>query len=722
MEAMGSHTKMQRHGRLRDVAREDTFFREHGYTRAPTLVQCMATLRCPLECEHCLAAGDDAPDMPLRDVGELVEQVATLGVEEFLLTGGEPLARPDLPEVIDILRSNGVRWSLNTAVMPGRRARAAIEAWPPGFVAVSVDGPAELHDRFRGRAGSFDAAMESIAYFADIAPDGVAAGTTVTARNVGRLPGTFGIVLESGATSWGLHLLVPEGRARSRGDLFLSKGQLRGLLRFAASKRKHFAVEMADEIGWCGFWDPLVRGEPFFCGAGRAGCVVLPDGEVVPCTTLDRSTSAGNVVRRPLAEIWETGFAEQRSWTATGRCARCRYASACGGGCWLQRRHGTECFRDVWRVPRAVAAAGLAVSLGLGVAAGPADAADADPPGKPPVEISEIDTSKMPVLQRHIVMWYAAQFPRSRAPRREEIIEGVKKTLPDDPGAKYFLTFVKGERPEDIAGRAKQIRAALETEQRSLCLVNLAWRDVTEWCLDSRSPGERTEAERKTVRELVAALSTTSRSWRAQIVKHKLDPFLRRPRHYRHFLRTKAGPSVMQRVDWRRATKRGFIKDKYVKAFARAFPQGQAMTLTLQTPAKGNAFKLVRDGRPAPFDGTLRVFDLLIAPADGDEKARTITVPFSRGRPRTLTAVLPVGVELTYGDVLRLVHEQNRKTFDRFSPQELGSSTGPTSFHPSPLVLPELRRRIEKLSAEPDAKKTSEWYWLRWALTDLYLF
>ncbi|MFO7900858.1 MAG: hypothetical protein R6V58_17575, partial [Planctomycetota bacterium] len=299
---------------------------------------------------------------------------------------------------------------------------------------------------------------------------------------------------------------------------------------------------------------------------------------------------------------------------------------------------------------------------------------------------------------------------------------GLKKALPDDPGATYFLTFIEGDRPEGIAGRAKQIRAALETEQRSLCLVNLAWRDLTEWCLDSPPAAERAEAERKTLRELVATLSKTYDSWHAEILEKKLDPFLRSPRHYRHFMRSKAGPSVIQRVDWRRGAKRGFGGGRLAKAFATAFPKGQPMALKLETAKKGDAFQVIRGETPAAFDGSLGPFDLLVTPADGDDAVRTITVPFSRGRPKELTAVLPAGVELTYGGVLRLVHEQNRKTFVRFSAQELGSSTGATSFHPSPLVLPELRRRLEKPSARPDAKKTSEWYWLRWALTDLYLF
>ena len=87
---------------------------------APRLVQWMVTLRCPLSCPHCLTADPNGRggELSLSQAGQLVEQVAALGAEELLLTGGEPLARPDLRQIIDILRANGVRWSLNTALMP----------------------------------------------------------------------------------------------------------------------------------------------------------------------------------------------------------------------------------------------------------------------------------------------------------------------------------------------------------------------------------------------------------------------------------------------------------------------------------------------------------------------------------------------------------------------------------------------------------------------------
>lgn len=333
---MGSHSRTRRHGRT--PAQDEALFDTRGHTRVPQLVQWMVTLRCPMACPHCLAAGECSRELGLDEAAMLIEQVADMGVHEFLLTGGEPLAREDLPAIVGLLRANGVRWSLNTAAMPGRELRKAMEEWPPSFVAVSLDGPPRVHDGFRGQQGAFDDAMASLAYFADLAEDGVAAGTTVTQANIHSLPETFGIVLESGAASWGLHLIVPEGRAAERPDLLLSRKQLKHLLHFAAAKREYLPVSLADEIGYCGFWEPLVRGEPFFCGAGRAQCVVLPDGEVVPCTTLDASTSAGNVTETPLQRIWDEGFSELRMHQPEGRCARCRFAPACEGGCWLQRR------------------------------------------------------------------------------------------------------------------------------------------------------------------------------------------------------------------------------------------------------------------------------------------------------------------------------------------------------------------------------------------------
>ena len=711
---MGSHSRTQRHGRSGQSAADDAFFAEHGWGRVPRLVQWMTTLRCPLSCEHCLAADDGSDDMPLSDAAGLIEQVAEMGVDEFLLTGGEPLARADLPEIIGVLRANGVRWSLNTAMRPDRRTRAAIEQWPPGFVAVSIDGPEAVHDAFRGRRGTFRDAMESIAWFAELVP-AVAAGTTVTARNIEHLPQTFGLVMESGATQWGLHLTVPEGRAAGRNDLLLSRPQLRRLLRFAASKRNHFPVTMADEIGYCGFWEPLVRDEPFFCGAGRAGCVVLPDGEVVPCTTLDRTTSAGNLRRRPLRHIWETGFGELRARQPDGQCRSCRYAVACQGGCWLQRRHGTQCFRTVWHVPAALTAAGLAVCIGLG-APGAAVADEPPPAAEQREPMSDEEAAKMQVLQRSIIRWYAWQIPgRIRDAGPDRVLADLREALPEDPGAAYFIEFAKGDRPDEIADRAKGIEAAFKTEQRSLCLVGLAWRDLTEWCLDGPPPPERTDAERQALRESTALIAETAETWRTEIFADKLDPFLRRPVQYRHFFMSKAGPTPLQRAEGEVARSRWGGGRDITEQFLAEHPYAEPMKLEY-TLAEETGLRCIRSGETIDADGVLRVFDLLLVPEAGPGEPVTLTFAFAGGH--TMEVRLPAGTELTYGDVLRLAHEQNPRRYeDGFFWRQMIHI-----LRPSPFALPELRRRAREFRATPENADKPLPSGISWPLAQLYLF
>jgi radical SAM protein with 4Fe4S-binding SPASM domain len=656
--------------------------------------------------------------MSLAQAARLIEEVAALGVEEFLLTGGEPLAREDLPQIVAILQANNVRWSLNTAAMPGAAAQRAMLRWPPCFVAVSLDGPAEVHDRFRGREGAFREATEAIAFFAQLVPNGVAAGTTVTARNFPHLGATFASVVSSGATSWGLHLVVPEGRAAGRRRLCLSRRQLQELLRFAAAKREWFPVTMADEIGYCGDWEPLVRDLPFFCGAGKAQCVVLPDGEVVPCTTLDRSASAGNVLRAPLREIWQNGFWELRRWTPAGKCRNCEYAITCGGGCWLQRRHGTQCFRSAWQGRRALTKAGLAVCLGLAAAGLSTDraavAAEAPPP-RP--ERRALDEKSMEVIQRHIIQWYAAQVGGHRAPTVEQVEESLRAALPDDPAARYVLDFIQGERPSDIAARAKQIEAALKTPQRSLCLVGLAWRDVAEWCLDGKEPGKRSADERAALRRVLTSLATTADAWRKEIFREKLDPFLRRPNDFRRFFASKAGPPPSMRLEQGLAAKRGWTNDAMTDAFLEEHPHAEGMTLSFEATGPGE-LRTLRAGNQAAADGKLHVFDILIVPqAQG---GAPIKLAFDLGQQK-LDVTLPSGCELAYADLLRLACEQQKDAVEKLADALLRSARRPPC---APLALPVLRQRLKQLASDGNVGTTAanSRYLLLWRLIDLYLF
>lgn len=125
-------------------------------------------------------------------------------------------------------------------------------------------------------------------------------------------------MVASGATQWGLHVVFPEGRAAGSPELYLTRRQMRSLMAFVARNRPHFPITLGDEFGYLGSWGPHLRGEPFFCGAGRTQCVVLADGEVVPCTTVDRTVSAGSVRTQSLAEVWQD---------RAGPCPKCETAA-----------------------------------------------------------------------------------------------------------------------------------------------------------------------------------------------------------------------------------------------------------------------------------------------------------------------------------------------------------------------------------------------------------
>ncbi len=529
---MGTHSQVGSH-RVRHSSR---FFAQHGYLETPSLVQWMATLRCGLSCAHCLAVSEESgfSDMPLEKVKGLIDQVAQMGVAEFLITGGEPLVREDLGEIIEYLGHKSINWTLNTAALPEEGLRRVVARHRPGFVAVSLDGPRQVHDAFRGKVGAWEAALEAIRFFRSLEGVRVCAGTTVTRGNYDWLDETFHLVAASGVHQWGIHLLVPEGRAAHRPELFLSRTQLKRLIKFVARKRRYFHVEMADEIGYLGYLEPLVRDVPLHCGAGRAQCVVLPDGEVVPCTTLDRSCSAGNVHEQPLSEIWAAGFQDLRQWRPNDRCSRCEYTVGCRGGCWLQRKAGTQCFKEVWHVPGALkTAAGIAICLG-GLAAYPEKGLAQQPAAAMPAEneiaevapvvsaseFYEIAAQGGPALDTVIMGFYTDQ-AMGRTP-----VSSWSGFDPNEPAWKFLLDFRDGTLPQDMLERCAEVCSALETQERSLSFAALLWRAVSEPLFDPNSVTAYSESEREVIRETLAAISLKAQEWRLEIFERNLDPYL----------------------------------------------------------------------------------------------------------------------------------------------------------------------------------------------------
>ncbi|MDA7977273.1 MAG: radical SAM protein [Pirellulales bacterium] len=309
-----------------------------GFVSPPEAVQWIATSMCDLHCPHCYShAGAKQPGELTKEEAcrLIVDELVKLQRPTFVVAGGEALLRRDFEAVIRYAHQRRVPWALHSHGGWIEREIGVFRECPPLMVAVSLDGPREFHDRFRGQAGSFDAALRAMKLLKDAGCGEVVAGTTITRGNADLLADMASVVMRSAADSWGLHLVTPEGRAGDHAEILPTAVQLRRVAAFARRMRSVMRVELDNEWGSAGDDDCFYRNDAFMCGAGRFSCVVSATGEVMPCTTTDPGESQGNVRQAPLSRIWADGFAAFRT--------RADPLRSDPYDCWLQTRNGRSC-------------------------------------------------------------------------------------------------------------------------------------------------------------------------------------------------------------------------------------------------------------------------------------------------------------------------------------------------------------------------------------------
>src|SRR6516225_215440 len=199
-----------------------------NFDQAPMLVIWEVTQACDLACVHCRASAQPLrhPQELTTDQGfRLLDEVRSFGEPLLVFTGGDPLKRPDL---YDLIRYS-VRIGLRTNVTPSATPLLTVDA-VEGFkaagvsrMAISLDGPdAASHDDFRGVPGTFDRALFALRHARDIGLD-TQLQTTVTRRNMGRLPEMAEIANEVRTRMWSLFFLIVTGRALEGDDLAAEK-------------------------------------------------------------------------------------------------------------------------------------------------------------------------------------------------------------------------------------------------------------------------------------------------------------------------------------------------------------------------------------------------------------------------------------------------------------------------------------------------------------------
>jgi radical SAM protein with 4Fe4S-binding SPASM domain len=296
------------------------------------------TAACNLACEYCRASASASPDgaeLSTEEAEGFIDQVAPLR-PMLILSGGEPLLRPDIFHLAEYARSRGIRVSLatnGTLLTPEaveRIKRAGIMR-----VSISLDGPGpEVHDASRG-PGSFDLAVRGIGNLRGEVDFQI--NMTVTRGNQNEVSATMDLAEELGAVAFHLFFLVPTGRGREE-DLVTPEEQ-DAILREVAGEGRRRKIEVkvtcAPQYGRV-VREVLTEAERegimgSACLAGTNFVFVSRTGDVSPCGYLP--IVAGNVREESFPEIWESSpvFLDLRRRELLGRCGGCSYRRVCGG-------------------------------------------------------------------------------------------------------------------------------------------------------------------------------------------------------------------------------------------------------------------------------------------------------------------------------------------------------------------------------------------------------
>ncbi len=325
------------------------------------------TLACNQRCGHCgSSAGKARPDeMSTAECLDVVDDLAELGTEVITLSGGEPTLRRDWDEIACRIRERGM---IPNMVTNGYRLDESLarrmKSAGLANVAVSVDGPEDIHDEIRG-AGAFERTTQSLRILREVGMS-TTVMTTVNALNLRRLDEVYRVADEVGAARWRCQLAKPMGNMAA-GDLAIRPRDLLTLLPKLAELADEDgpSVGIGDSIGFFGPYDSQLRATSWKgtpqrwggCQAGLRAIGIEANGGIKGCLSMQAFGGGsdpfleGNVRERSLSDIWfgEQAFAYNRQFDEddlTGFCRGCRHRRACRGGAKCVAAAVTQCVSE----------------------------------------------------------------------------------------------------------------------------------------------------------------------------------------------------------------------------------------------------------------------------------------------------------------------------------------------------------------------------------------
>jgi radical SAM protein len=322
-----------------------------NFEEAPFLVIWEVTQACDLACGHCRASAISCrhpQELSTEEGFELLRTIKSFGQPLMVFTGGDPLKRPDLEQLLRCSVGLGLRTTVTPSATPLLTEEAVRMVQRSGVsrIAISLDGPdASSHDGFRRTPGSFATSLRALESARRIGLE-TQVNTTVTRHNVNELGRIAGQVAEVGARLWSVFFLIVTGRASQKDDIgpqeyvfrFLYETSRTASFDIKTTEAQHYRRYVAQRRKTeGGAQNGAPRGSDIIprqagINDGKGFVFVSHTGEIYPSGFLPMS--AGNVRRDSLVDVYQQSplFRRLRDPDSfEGKCGVCEFRHLCGG-------------------------------------------------------------------------------------------------------------------------------------------------------------------------------------------------------------------------------------------------------------------------------------------------------------------------------------------------------------------------------------------------------
>lgn len=337
------------------------------FNERPYIAIWETTQACDLACIHCRACAQPKRnpfELSTDEAKRLIDQIAEMAVPVFVLTGGDPLKRPDIFELVQYAYERGVHTSMTPSATPLLTPQVISRLKDCGLarLAVSLDGSTpEIHDAFRRVPGSYDCTLKAIRRARQIGLP-VQINTTITRRNLDDFDPMVRLLEALDIVLWSVFFLVPTGRGQSadlisaeefemvfeklyrtaahvKFDIKTTEAQhyRRFLLQRWAEERRHGVDSAGTHLPAAQVFPAALGGDgiaraPRGLNDGKGFVFISHVGEVFPSGFLPQAT--GNIRRQRLADIYRDSplFRTLRDTSQLkGKCGECEFKEICGG-------------------------------------------------------------------------------------------------------------------------------------------------------------------------------------------------------------------------------------------------------------------------------------------------------------------------------------------------------------------------------------------------------